>query len=290
MRNVSATRRRFRLPSSFRLGLREYGQTETCQKVSDVQFGPVKRCNQLVIMDVKKEFGMIVRDRRTRLGLSQSALALRADLPRTYVTDIERGMRNLTLQNISKLADAFGLPIGHLFRPLEDEDSFNGNGTRPFGQSNLVDILIVESNPRDIELSLNAFKQAKMTNRVHVERDGEAALNFIFFQAPDQPRPLERMPGAVLLGLNLPKIDGLQVLRRIKENPRTCNLKVVVLSSGGSDEKVAEAMRLGAAGFIAKPVSFQNFCQITPKLEFSWTLLNPNLISKTRGTPGAARI
>jgi CheY-like chemotaxis protein/DNA-binding XRE family transcriptional regulator len=236
-----------------------------------------ERHNLLVIMDVKKEFGTVVRSRRTRLGLSQGALAQRAALPRTYITDIERGTRNLTLENISKLAGAFGLPIGQLFQMPEEADGGDGHAMLKVGRGDLVDILIIQNNPADIELTLKAFKQAKMTNRVRVERDGEAALDFLFYHGPYQRRQVERLPDAVLLDLNLPKMTGLDVLRRIKQDPRTSGSKVVVMCNRVPDKDVSEAMRLGAAGYITKPVNFYSFCQITPQLEYSWTLLHPSI-------------
>jgi CheY-like chemotaxis protein/DNA-binding XRE family transcriptional regulator len=235
-------------------------------------------------MDVKKEFGIIVKDKRTRLGLSQGALAARADLHRTYVTDIERGARNLTLENISKLAGAFGLSISQMFpsgAALSEEVS------RSIQRDNSVDILMVEDNPRDVELALAAFKQARMTNRVHVVHDGEAALDFIFCQGQYRQRPVENPPGAVLLDLNLPKVHGLDVLRNIKKEKGTRDIKVVVLSISQRDAEIVEAMRLGAVGYIVKPVNFNNFSQITSQLDFSWTLLKPNggpFLGRTNGT------
>lgn len=235
------------------------------------------------IMDVKKEFGNIVKDKRTRLGLSQSALAKRADLHRTYVTDIERGKRNLTLENISKLAGAFGLPISQLFPGAMTESPEAGHPAR---MDHLVDILMVEDNPHDIELALEAFKMARMTNRVQVVRDGEAALDYIFCRGHYRQYPPENLPGAVLLDLNLPKVHGLDVLRFLKADERTRNIKVVVLSTSRRDTEIIEAMRLGAVDYIVKPVNFHNFSQITPNLNFSWTLLQPNGASRVVPAPG----
>jgi CheY-like chemotaxis protein/DNA-binding XRE family transcriptional regulator len=230
-------------------------------------------------MDVKKEFGIVIRSKRTRLGLSQGTLAERANLHRTYVTDIERGTRNLTLENISKLAGAFGLPISQLFPAASLLDETNGNATKPSGRSDLVDILLAEDNPKDMELALDAFKQARLMNRIHIVRDGEAALDFILRQNQFRERPVENTPGAVLLDLTLPKIHGLEVLRRIKADPGARNIKVVVLAESRLDKNLGEATRLGAAGYIIKPVNFHNFSQITPQLDFSWILLSSKMDS-----------
>jgi CheY-like chemotaxis protein len=227
-------------------------------------------------MDVKKEFGSVIKIRRTRLGLSQEALAERADLHRTYVTDIERGTRNLTLESIAKLAGALGVSLADLFRPVDAASS------PPAAANNPLDLLLVEDNPRDVELTLEEFKRAKMTNRVYVVRDGAEALDFLFCQGEHRARIAEPPPSAVLLDLNLPKVDGLEVLRRIKAEDRTRNIKVVMLSASRRDDHIREAMRLGAAGYIVKPVDFMNFSQMTPKLDFWWTLLRPS------SAPGAA--
>jgi two-component system, response regulator len=226
-------------------------------------------------MDVKKEFGAVVKSKRNRLGLSQEALAERADLHRTYITDIERGTRNLTLGSIAKLAAALGVSIGALFAPDIAPDAEKGNGA--------VDILLVEDNPRDVELTLEAFKQAKCTNHIHVVRDGEEALDFIFCKGKFRSRLMEAPPQAILLDLNLPKINGLEVLRRLKSDKRSLSIKVVVLSGSRLDEDLREAIQLGAAGYIVKPVDFHNFSQITPKLDLWWALF------KSDGPAGVGR-
>jgi two-component system response regulator len=234
-------------------------------------------------MDVKQEFGIAIRSRRIGLGLSQGTLARRANLHRTYITDIERGTRNLTLENISKLASAFGLPICQLFPTSAPLDGANGSAASPSRVSDLVDILVVEDNPKDMELALNAFKQARLMNRIHAVRDGEAAVDFIFGQGQHRERPVENIPGVVLLDLTLPKIHGLDVLRRIKADASTRNIKVVVLSDPRMDKDIGEATRLGAAGCMMKPINFYDFSQLAPRLECSWILLSPNAVS-TRNT------
>jgi two-component system response regulator len=241
-------------------------------------------------MDVKKEFGSVIKSRRIRLGLSQEALAERADLHRTYVTDIERGTRNLTLESISKLAYALGISLSELFRSIGTLDGEGaalfqaGNGNNP------VDLLLVEDSSKDVELALEAFKRAKMTNRIHVARDGAEALDFLFCRGEHRGRITELPPSAILLDLILPKVDGLEVLRRIKAEDRTRNIKVVVLSGSRRDDHVHEAMRLGAVGYIVKPLDFENFSQMTPKLDFWWTLLRPNAVTETMSARAPHRI
>jgi CheY-like chemotaxis protein len=226
-------------------------------------------------MDLKKEFGQIIKGRRVAMGLSQEVLAERADLHRTYVTDIERGTRNLTLESISRLAKALGVAIHELF----PSEIFSGPAGGPARSAGPVDLLLVEDDAKDVELTLAAFKEARLTNRIFVVQDGAAALDFVFCRGEFQHRPADRLPEAVLLDLNLPKVSGLDVLRALQNDKRTSQIKVVVLTASRRDEDVREAMRLGAAAYIVKPVDFRNFSQVTPKLDFSWALLRQAALS-----------
>ncbi len=228
------------------------------------------------IMDLKKEFGLIIKGRRIALGYSQEVLAERADLHRTYVTDIERGTRNLTLESISRLANALGVCIHDLFPPEIFRHPAGGSAPRAARRADPVDLLLVEDDAKDVELTLVAFKEANLTNRVFVVRDGAEALDYIFCRGEYQHRRMDQPPEAMLLDLKLPKVPGLDVLRALKSDPRTSQIKVVVLSGSRRDADVREAMRLGAAGFIVKPLDFRNFSEVTPKLDFSWTLLRHN--------------
>ena len=221
-------------------------------------------------IDKKKEFGAAVKTERTRLGFSQETLAERADLHRTYITDIERGARNLSLETIYKLAGALGVSIETLFARKEIQQQLN---QYVGASSQLVDVLLVEDEPADVDLTLRAFTQAGLTNRVLVVRDGAAALDFVFCRRQYANRRMEQNPQVVLLDLNLPKVHGIEVLRRIKMDERTRNLQVVVLTASRSDDYIRQALDLGAAAYIVKPVDFHNFSKITPKLSLHWALL-----------------
>lgn len=216
----------------------------------------------------KKEFGAAVKSERIRLGLSQETLAERADLHRTYITDIERGVRNLSLETIYKIADALGVSVGSLFKRA----GIRGDGAN---SRQLVDVLLVEDNPRDTELVMAAFRHACVTNKVHAVRDGMAALDFLFRRRQFSRRSADSNPQLVLLDLNLPKLNGLEVLRRIKADERTRHLQVVVLTASQKDEHMREAMELGAAAYLVKPVNFDNFSKITPQLSLHWALVDP---------------
>jgi CheY-like chemotaxis protein len=217
----------------------------------------------------KKEFGAAVKSERIRLGLSQETLAERADLHRTYITDVERGARNLSLETIYKIAAALGVSVGSLFARGQLQEP----SELPAGANKLVDVLLIEDNARDVELVLAAFRHACVTNHVHVVRDGAAALDFIFCRRNYSRRRMETNPQLVLLDLNLPKVKGMEVLRRIKEDERTRNLHVVILTSSRQDEDMRAAMDLGADAYLIKPVDFANFSKIAPQLSLKWALL-----------------
>ena len=108
-------------------------------------------------------------------------------------------------------------------------------------ETNIVEILIVEDTPQDLELALRALKKANITNRIHVARDGAEALEFIFCEGAYAERKMENGPKVILLDLKLPKVDGLEVLKRIKNDPRTKTIPVVVLTSSTPKSHCAKA-------------------------------------------------
>ncbi|HWX22066.1 MAG TPA: response regulator [Candidatus Binatia bacterium] len=223
--------------------------------------------------DVRKEFGAAIRQQRLRLGLSQEALGERAELHRTYITDVERGARNLSLESIAKLARALQVSIGALF-PQPSGPVAARPGSSPTN-SPAVDLLLVEDDPLDLQLTLEAFAQAKLANRVQVVRDGAAALDFLFCRGEHAHRPAGSALPIVLLDLYLPKVHGLEVLGRIRADERTRPAHVIVLTGSRSDAHLREALRLGADAYIVKPVDFHSFSAVTPQLNFSWRLLKP---------------
>jgi CheY-like chemotaxis protein len=222
--------------------------------------------------DVRKEFGAAVRKHRQQLGLSQETLAERAELHRTYITDVERGARNLSLESISKLARALEISIGSLFFSAA-ASSRERAGKRP-AVPQPVDLLLVEDDSQDLELTLKAFKKAKLANHIDVVRDGAEALDYLFRCGNYAQRPLAKLPTVVLLDLHLPKVDGMEVLRRIKADKATRKIHVIVLTGSRGDEYPHEALRLGAEAYIVKPVDFQNFSTVTPQLNCYWTLVS----------------
>lgn len=213
---------------------------------------------------MRLRFGELVRNKRFEMGISQEELAGRAGLHRTYVSDIERGGRNPSLESIEKLAKALEVSLATLFEQA-------GGGLT--GKPELVDILLVEDDPRDVEMTMRAFKEARISNPVHLAADGAEALDFLFGNGGYALRPEDRRPRVILLDLNLPIIDGLEVLRRIKANPATRNIPVVILAGSDNDQDVSACRRLGVESYIVKPVGFQNFSEAMPDLHFDWALL-----------------
>lgn len=137
-----------------------------------------------------------------------------------------------------------------------------------------VEILLVEDNPSDLELTLHALKRHKIVNRIQIARDGTEALDFLFGRGIHQGRDLDDGPRVIFLDLKLPKVDGLEVLKEIKSNPRTCNIPVVVLTSSREESDIVESYRLGVNSYIVKPVDFEQFIQAVQQLGFYWLLLN----------------
>jgi two-component system, response regulator len=137
-----------------------------------------------------------------------------------------------------------------------------------------VEILLVEDNPNDIKLTLHAFKRQNIVNNIHVVRDGAEALDFLFATGAYAGRDPEHGPKVILLDLKLPLVDGLEVLRRIKQDPRTRSIPVVVLTSSREESDVVASYALGVNSYIVKPVDFEQFTEATRTLGMYWLLLN----------------
>ena len=137
-----------------------------------------------------------------------------------------------------------------------------------------VEVLMVEDSEEDLQLALRAFKKANLLNRVHVARDGEEALDFLFCQKLHGNRRIEDTPRVILLDLKLPKVDGLEVLRRIKGDPQTRMIPVVVLTSSREHRDVRASYELGANSYIVKPVGFAGFAKAMQEVGLYWLLLN----------------
>ena len=137
-----------------------------------------------------------------------------------------------------------------------------------------VEILLVEDNPNDVELTLRVLQKNNISNRIHVVRDGAEALEFVFCTSAYADRSIENGPKVILLDLKLPKVDGLDVLRQIKADPRTKAIPVVVLTSSREERDIVESYRLGVNSYIVKPVDFEQFTEAVRQLGLYWLLLN----------------
>ena len=137
-----------------------------------------------------------------------------------------------------------------------------------------VEILLVEDNPHDVELTLHALRESHVTNPVHVVRDGAEALEFIFCTGAYASRNMNNTPKVILLDLKLPKVDGLEVLRRVKSDPRTAKIPVVVLTSSREERDIVESYQLGVNSYIVKPVDFEQFTAAVRQVGLYWVLLN----------------
>jgi len=144
-----------------------------------------------------------------------------------------------------------------------------------------VDILLVEDNPRDAELTMRALKKRNLANHVVWVKDGAEALDYLFGVSTGAPPARTHTPKVILLDLKLPKVDGLEVLRRLKGEDRTKVIPVVVLTSSREEQDIVQSYRLGVNSFIVKPVDFEKFSDAVAQLGMYWLLLNqpPELAS-----------
>jgi two-component system response regulator len=140
--------------------------------------------------------------------------------------------------------------------------------------TNAVEILLVEDNPADVELTLRALKKHNLANKVHTVNDGAEALDYIFATGAYAHRKIENAPTVVFLDLKLPKVNGLEVLRKIKVDKRTKMIPVVVLTSSAEERDIVESYKLGVNSYIEKPVDFDKFLNSVQELGFYWVLLN----------------
>jgi two-component system, response regulator len=137
-----------------------------------------------------------------------------------------------------------------------------------------IEILLVEDNPADVELTLRALKKHNLTNQVQVVSDGAQALDYLFGTGPFAGQQHPVPPKVVFLDLKLPKVDGREVLRRMKADDRTRIIPVVVLTSSKEESDIAESYKLGANSYVVKPLDFDKFVEAVSELGLYWVLLN----------------
>ncbi|MDP2805730.1 MAG: response regulator [Gallionellaceae bacterium] len=137
----------------------------------------------------------------------------------------------------------------------------------------LARILLVEDNPNDVEMTLEAFAECNLVNEIEVVRDGQEALDYLFHQGVYADRP-QNNPAAILLDLKLPKIDGMEVLRRIRADEKLKLIPVVIMTSSREERDVAEGYQLGVNAYVVKPVDFPHFVEAIKGVGVFWALIN----------------
>lgn len=140
--------------------------------------------------------------------------------------------------------------------------------------TNRLEILLVEDNPDDVELTVHALRREKLANDITVARDGEEALDFVFCRGQHSDRSFQNPPRLILLDLKLPKIEGLDVLRAIKADPRTKAVPVVIMTSSREERDLVESYKLGVNAYVQKPVDFEQFRGIVKELGLFWLVIN----------------
>ena len=139
---------------------------------------------------------------------------------------------------------------------------------------NEVEVLLVEDNPNDAELTMRALKKKNLANKLVHVKDGAQAIDFIFAQGIYTGRSVAKGPKVVLLDLKLPKVNGIEVLRKLKSDDRTKKIPVVVMSSSREDSDLAACYELGVNGYVVKPVEFEDFARAVSELGCYWLLVN----------------
>ena len=139
---------------------------------------------------------------------------------------------------------------------------------------NDMEILLVEDSPADAKLTIRALKKGGLTNKVHHVKDGSEALDFIYYKGTYTSRDIQERPKLILLDLKMPKVDGIQVLEKLKSDPDTKSIPVVILTSSNEDPDIKKCYALGANSYILKPVESDNFFRAIKELGMYWMVLS----------------
>ncbi|HVR41997.1 MAG TPA: response regulator [Thermoanaerobaculia bacterium] len=141
-------------------------------------------------------------------------------------------------------------------------------------QRSEVSILLVEDNPQDLEMTMRALRKNNVTNRIDVAKDGEEALEYLFRKGRYEKLDSQKLPDVVFLDLKLPKVDGIEVLRQIKSDPRTRVIPVVVLTSSAEETDRIESYNLGVNSYVVKPIQFDSFVRAISEVGYYWMAVN----------------
>lgn len=229
-------------------------------------------------MVLRQIVGGAIRDIRVETKITQEELANRSGLHRTYITDVERGNRNISIESLEKIAAALHTPLSILFERCEVKRAqplqlLHSSRQRLEPAPHPIEILMVEDDPNFVELSLHAFSMVNIRNAIHVARDGAEALDCLFATGAFEHRKSMPPPSLILLDLKLPKIDGLEVLSKIRSHEVTRHIPVVIMTSSQSDEDFVKSRELGVQQYLTKPISFSEFSRIAASFGLQWLLL-----------------
>ncbi|MFA6470170.1 MAG: helix-turn-helix domain-containing protein [Bacteroidota bacterium] len=217
-------------------------------------------------------FGQVIRELRRARRMSQEELANLSGLHRTYITDIERGSRNVSLKNISRLAQSFGIPITEVFTRLEQ---LNRNGEKVFdfplnSDTAITDeILLVVNDNTVIERTQQALQQWNISYPIHVVRNGDEAEQFLFYHTSSTGKEV-RLPKVILFDMNILPVNGFTLLERIRSEIQTKDIPVVVISAS-VDEVVRKRMKsLGIIHYIDIPIIAEQLTSMLRKFGFQF--------------------
>lgn len=143
---------------------------------------------------------------------------------------------------------------------------------------NTVEILLVEDNPHDAEMTIRALKKANLANKLIHVKDGAEALDFIFSRGDFSDRQIEDKPKVILLDIKMPKVDGIEVLRQIKANEITKTIPVVIMTSSKEEQDIITSYDLGVNSYVVKPVDFEGFAKAVSQLGFYWLITNQGVM------------
>ncbi|EMF84321.1 response regulator receiver domain protein [Leptospira weilii serovar Topaz str. LT2116] len=141
-------------------------------------------------------------------------------------------------------------------------------------QDQPISILYAEDNPQDSELTLRSLKRHNLTNQVKLVRDGEETLEYLYATGRYENRDKTQLPSLILLDLKMPKVDGIEVLRRVRSEEFTKMLPVVILTSSAEEKDIVESYRLGVNSYVVKPLDFDKFSEVASEIGFYWILVN----------------
>ncbi|TGK33794.1 response regulator [Leptospira gomenensis] len=145
-------------------------------------------------------------------------------------------------------------------------------------QNSPISILYAEDNPQDSELTLRSLKKHNLTNQLQLVRDGEEALDYLFATGPYSERDKTQLPSLILLDLKMPKVDGIEVLKRVRKEELTKLIPVVILTSSAEEKDIVESYRLGVNSYVVKPLEFDKFSDVVSEIGFYWILMNKSAV------------